>query len=83
MSVRFPEVTVGPGANLAKRVLQIAGVSSDTDELYGAIEVGGIIVPWMAANTGSSSVTGSTSTTIRWTCTGCWPAPSGPAVCLE
>ena len=43
VSVRFPEVTVGPGANLAKRVLQIAGVPANTDELYGAIEVGGII----------------------------------------
>ena len=43
VSVRFPEVTVGPGANLAKRVLQIAAVPSNSDELYGAIEVGGII----------------------------------------
>ena len=43
VSVRFPEVTVGPGANLAKRVLMISATMADPDELYGAIEVGGII----------------------------------------
>lgn len=43
VSVRFPEVTVGPGANLAKRVLMMSGSIADPDELYGAIEVGGII----------------------------------------
>ena len=43
VSVRFPEVTLGPGANLAKRVLQMAVGPSNPDELYGAIEVGGII----------------------------------------
>ena len=43
VSVRFPEVTVGPGANLAKRVLMLSGRMSDPNELYGAIEVGGII----------------------------------------
>ena len=43
VSVRFPEVTVAPGANLAKRVLQISASGTDADELYGAIEVGGII----------------------------------------
>lgn len=43
VSVRFPEVTVGPGANLAKRVLMMSGSASDPDEIYGAIEVGGII----------------------------------------
>ena len=41
--VRFPEVTVGPGANLAKRILQIAATPGNEDELYGAVEVGGII----------------------------------------
>jgi photosystem II stability/assembly factor-like uncharacterized protein len=43
VNVRFPEVTVGPGANPAKRVLMLAGSTADPDELYGAIEVGGII----------------------------------------
>jgi photosystem II stability/assembly factor-like uncharacterized protein len=43
VSVRFPEVTVAPGANLAKRVLQMSASTSNPDELYGAIEVGGII----------------------------------------
>jgi photosystem II stability/assembly factor-like uncharacterized protein len=43
VSVRFPEVTVGPGANLAKRVLMMSGSIADPDELYGAIEVGGVI----------------------------------------
>ena len=43
VSVRFPEVTVGPGANLAKRVLMMSSSVSDPDELYGAVEVGGII----------------------------------------
>jgi photosystem II stability/assembly factor-like uncharacterized protein len=43
VSVRFPEVTVGPGANLAKRVLMMSGSAGAPDEIYGAIEVGGII----------------------------------------
>ena len=43
VSVRFPEVTVGPGANLAKRVLMMSASVADPNELYGAIEVGGII----------------------------------------
>ena len=43
LSVRFPEVTVGPGANLAKRVLMMSSTVANPDELYGAIEVGGII----------------------------------------
>jgi photosystem II stability/assembly factor-like uncharacterized protein len=41
--VRFPEVTVAPGANPAKRVLQLAVNPANPDELYGAIEVGGVI----------------------------------------
>jgi len=41
--VRFPEVTVAPGANPAKRVLQLAMNPADPDELYAAIEVGGVI----------------------------------------
>lgn len=43
VSVRFPEVTIGPGANLAKRILMMSVSTSDPDEIYGAIEVGGII----------------------------------------
>jgi photosystem II stability/assembly factor-like uncharacterized protein len=43
VNVRFPEVTTGPGANLAKRVLMMAGSAADPNVLYGAIEVGGII----------------------------------------
>jgi photosystem II stability/assembly factor-like uncharacterized protein len=43
VSVRFPEITTAPGANPAKRVLMLAGNSADPNELYGAIEVGGII----------------------------------------
>ena len=43
VTVRFPEVTVGPGANPAKRVLELAINPDDPDEIYGAIEVGGII----------------------------------------
>ena len=43
VTVRFPEVTVAPGANPAKRVLRLAANPANTSELYGAIEVGGII----------------------------------------
>ena len=43
MTVRFPEVTVGPGANPAKRVLELAANPANPNEIYGAIEVGGII----------------------------------------
>ena len=43
VSVRFPEVTVAPGANPAKRVLMVSGSMADANLLYGAIEVGGII----------------------------------------
>jgi photosystem II stability/assembly factor-like uncharacterized protein len=43
VSVRFPEITTAPGANPAKRVLKLAGNPADPNELYGAIEVGGII----------------------------------------
>jgi photosystem II stability/assembly factor-like uncharacterized protein len=43
VTVRFPEVTVAPGANPAKRVLKLAANPANTSELYGAIEVGGII----------------------------------------
>ena len=43
VSVRFPEVTVAPGANPAKRVLKLAVNPADSNELYGAIEVGGVI----------------------------------------
>lgn len=43
VSVRFPEVTVGPGSNPAKRLLTLAGIAADPNLLYGAIEVGGVI----------------------------------------
>jgi photosystem II stability/assembly factor-like uncharacterized protein len=43
VTVRFPEVTVGPGANPAKRVLELAANPDNPDEVYGAIEVGGVI----------------------------------------
>ncbi|HVQ74099.1 MAG TPA: hypothetical protein VMT79_01020 [Candidatus Binatia bacterium] len=43
VTVRFPEVTVGPGANPAKRVLRLAASPVDSSELYAAIEVGGIL----------------------------------------
>jgi photosystem II stability/assembly factor-like uncharacterized protein len=43
VTVRFPEVTVAPGANPAKRVLKLAANLANPDELYGAVEVGGII----------------------------------------
>ncbi len=43
VTVRFPEVTVAPGANPAKRILKMAANPADPSEIYGAIEVGGII----------------------------------------
>ncbi len=43
VAVRFPEVTVAPGANPAKRVLELAANPANPKEIYGAIEVGGII----------------------------------------
>ena len=43
VTVRFPEVTVAPGANPAKRVLGLAVNPANRDEVYGAIEVGGVI----------------------------------------
>jgi photosystem II stability/assembly factor-like uncharacterized protein len=43
VTVRFPEVTVGPGANPAKRVLELAVNPVNPNEVYGAIEVGGVI----------------------------------------
>ena len=43
VSVRFPEVTVGPGSNPAKRLLMLSASAADADVLYGAIEVGGVI----------------------------------------
>lgn len=43
VTVRFPEVTVAPGANPAKRILMLSGSMDDANLLYGAIEVGGII----------------------------------------
>ena len=43
VTVRFPEVTVAAGANPAKRVLKLAANPANPDEIYGAIEVGGVI----------------------------------------
>ena len=43
VSVRFPDVTMAPGANPAKRVLMMSASVSDPDEIYGAVEVGGLI----------------------------------------
>ena len=43
VTVRFPEITVAPGANPAKRILKVAVNPANSDELYGAIEVGGVI----------------------------------------
>jgi photosystem II stability/assembly factor-like uncharacterized protein len=43
VSVRFPEVTTGRGANLAKRLLMLSASTANENELYGAVEVGGII----------------------------------------
>ncbi len=43
VSVDFPEVTTGPRSNPAKRILMMSGGSANPDEVYGAIEVGGII----------------------------------------
>ncbi len=43
VTVRFPEVTVAPGANTAKRILELAANPTNPDEIYGAIEVGGVI----------------------------------------
>jgi photosystem II stability/assembly factor-like uncharacterized protein len=41
--VRFPEITVAHGANPAKRILELAVSPADPNEIYGAIEVGGLI----------------------------------------
>jgi photosystem II stability/assembly factor-like uncharacterized protein len=41
--VRFPEVTVASGANPAKRVLELAVNPADSEEVYAAIEVGGLL----------------------------------------
>jgi photosystem II stability/assembly factor-like uncharacterized protein len=43
VTVRFPEVTVAAGSNPAKRVLRLAANPANPCELYGAIEVGGVI----------------------------------------
>ena len=43
MSVRFPEVTVGPGSNPAKRLLSSPPAPANRMSCIGAIEVGGVI----------------------------------------
>jgi photosystem II stability/assembly factor-like uncharacterized protein len=43
VSVRFPEVTIAPGANPAKRVLKMDASAREPEVIYGAVEVGGTI----------------------------------------
>ena len=43
VTVRFPEITVAAGSNPAKRVLKLAASPANPDEIYSAIEVGGVI----------------------------------------
>lgn len=43
VSVRFPQITIRPGANPAKRLLMLAASKADAGQLFGAIEVGGLI----------------------------------------
>src|SRR6185295_13723361 len=43
VTVRFPEISVAPGSNPAKRVLKMAANPANPNEIYGAIEVGGVI----------------------------------------
>src|SRR5437867_4869932 len=43
VTVRFPGITVARGANPAKRILELTVNPADSDEIFGAIEVGGII----------------------------------------
>jgi photosystem II stability/assembly factor-like uncharacterized protein len=43
VTVRFPEVTVAQGSNPAKRVLELSVNPANPDEIYGAVEVGGVI----------------------------------------
>ena len=43
VKVQFPEVTTGPKSNPAKRVLMMSGSAANPDQLFGAIEVGGVI----------------------------------------
>ena len=77
VSVRFPDVTLGPGSNPAKRVLMMAGSLSNPGEMYAAIEVGGLIRTLAtAATTGKTLATANMSTTTRWTCTVSWRALS-------
>ena len=43
ISIHFPEITMAEGANPAKRILNMSASTANSDELYGAIEVGGLI----------------------------------------
>src|SRR5258705_199716 len=43
VTVRFPEVTVAAGSTPAKRVMKLVASAANPDEIYGAIEVGGVI----------------------------------------
>jgi len=43
VTVRFPEISVAQGSNPAKRVLELAANPANPNEIYGAIEVGGVI----------------------------------------
>lgn len=41
--MRFPEITLRPGANPAKRILMMGASPFDQEVIYGAIEVGGVM----------------------------------------
>jgi photosystem II stability/assembly factor-like uncharacterized protein len=43
VSVRFPEITIAPGANPAKRVLKMDADAGEPNLLFAAIEVGGTL----------------------------------------
>lgn len=43
VNVRFPEITIAPGANPVKRVLMMDASAINPDVLYAAIEVGGTL----------------------------------------
>src|SRR5882724_8000173 len=42
VNVRFPEITVAAGSNPAKRVLKLAANPANPDEIYGAVDRGGL-----------------------------------------
>ena len=80
VSVRFPEVTVRPGANLAKRVLMMSATMDDPGLLYGAIEVGGIIRSKDGGEHWENLSHGQYVNDDPVTCTGSWPAASAQGI---